>query len=95
MIFGCEQMEENNNITRNASRSDILTLLVLLSANAKSAVLLRVTSLTKVEVQNFLLLNFPAWFCLVHGQLAMSLRRAKMSVICKCQCFCLFDIQQW
>ena len=32
---------------------------------------------------------------LVHGQLAMSLRHVKMSVICKCHCFCLFNIQQW
>ena len=30
---------------------------------------------------------------LLHGQLAMSLRRVKRSIICKCQCFCLFDIQ--
>ena len=31
-------------------------------------------------------------FQMVHGQLAMSLRRMKTSVICKCQ---FFDIQQW
>ena len=86
---------QNNNITRNLSRSDILTLVTLLSADAKSAVLLMVPSLTKVKVRNFPLLHFPKWLCLVHGQLAMSLRRVKMPVICKCQCFCLFDIHQW
>ena len=67
----------------------------MLSDDAKSAVLLKVLSLTKVEVLNFSLLQFPAWLCLVHGQLAMSLRRAKMSIICKFQCFCLFYIQKW
>ena len=50
---------QNNNITRNLSRSDILTLVTLLSADAKSAVLLMVPSLTKVKVRNFPLLHFP------------------------------------
>ena len=72
-IFECEQREENNNITRNSSRSDISALLTLLSAT----VLLRVPSLTKFEVCNFPLLHFPKWLSLVHGQLAMSLRRIK------------------
>ena len=74
---------------------NIINILTLLSADAKSVILLRVLPLTKVEVPNFLLLHFPRWFCLVNGQLAMSLRRVKRSVICKFQCFCLFDIQQW
>ena len=95
MIFGWEQGEENSNITRNSSRSDILTLLTMLSADVKSVVLLRVPSLTKVQVRNFPLLHFPKWLCLVHGQLAISLRCVKRLVICKCQCFYLFDIQQW
>ena len=86
---------QNNNITRNLSRSDILTLLTLLSADAKSAVLLMVPSLIKVQVRNFPLLHFSKWLCLVHGRLAMSLRRVKRPVICKFQCFCLFDIHQW
>ena len=64
------------------------------SADAKSAVLLKVPSITKVEVGNFPLLHFPRWLCLVHGQLDMSLRRVKRSVKCKYQCFCLFDIQK-
>ena len=55
MIFGWEQREENNNITSNSSRSDILTLLTLLSAD----VFQRVPSLTKAEVRNFPLLYFP------------------------------------
>ena len=50
---------KNNNIIRNSSRSDILTLLSLLSAHAKSAVLLKVPSLTKVQVRNLPLLHFP------------------------------------
>ena len=54
----------------------------MLSADAKSALLLRVPSLIKVEVRNFPLLHFPRWLCLVHGQLAMSLRRVKRSAIC-------------
>ena len=66
----------------------------MLSADAKSAILLRVPSLNKVELRNFPLLHFPRWFCLVNGQLAISLRRVKRSVICKFQCFWLFDIQQ-
>ena len=94
IIFGWEKREENNSITRNSCRSHILTLLTLLSVDAKSAILLRVPSLTKVEVPNFLLLYFPKWLCLDHGQRALSLQRVKRSVICKCQCFCLFDIQQ-
>ena len=55
-------MEENNNIAINSSRSDMLMLIILLSADAKSAVLcvlLRFPSLTKVEVRNFPLLHFP------------------------------------
>ena len=87
---------KNNNITRNSSRSNILTLLLtLLSAVTKLAVLLRVPSLTKVQLCNFPLLHFPKWLCLVLRQLAMPLRRVKKLIICKCQCFYLFDIQQW
>ena len=51
-FYGWEQREENINITRNASRSDVLTLLTLPSANVKSTVLLRVPSLIKVEELN-------------------------------------------
>ena len=67
----------------------------MLNADAKSAILLRVPSLTKVEVCNFPLLHFPRWFCLVNGQLAMSQRRVERLVICKIQYFCFFNIQQW
>ena len=94
MIFGWEQREENSNIRRNTSTSDILTLLTLLSADAKSAVLLKVPFLIKVEVCNFILLHFPKWLCLIHGQLAISLRCVKWPVVYKCQCFCLYDIHQ-
>ena len=62
MIFGWKLRNENNNIKRISSRSDILTLLTLLSADAKSAVLLRVPSLTKVELRNSPLLFFPKCF---------------------------------
>ena len=65
--------------------------------DAKSAVLcvlLRVRPLVKVEVRNFSLLRFPRWFCLIHDQLGMSLRRVKRLVIFKCQYFCLFHTQQ-
>ena len=86
---------KNNNITRNSSRSNILILLTLLSAVTKLAVLLRVLPLTKVQLRNFPLLHFTRWLCLVLGQLAMPLRRVKKLIICKCQCFYLFDIQQW
>ena len=41
------------------------------------------------------MLHFLRLFRLVNGQLAISLRRVKRSVICKFQCFCLFDIEQW
>ena len=86
---------KNNNITRNSSRSNILILLTLLSAVTKLAVLLRVLPLTKVQLRNFPLLHFTKWLCLFLGQLAMPLRRVKKLIICKCQCFYLFDIQQW
>ena len=59
IIFRLEQRDENNNITRNWSRPDILTLLTLLSTDVKSAVLLTVPSLTKVELRNIPLLHFP------------------------------------
>ena len=58
------------------------------SADAKSAVVLRVPSLAKVEVRNFPLLHLPIWLCLIHERIAISLRL----VIWKCQCFCLFNI---
>ena len=93
--FQVRTKEKNNSITRNSSRSDILTLLTLLSVDVKSTVLLRVPLLTKVPVCNFLSLHFSKWLCLVHRQLAVFLRRVKRSVICKCLCFCLFNIQQW
>ena len=69
-------------------KSDILTLLTLPSADVKSAVFLRVSSLTKVQVRNSSLLHFPRWFCLIRWQFNTYLRHVKRSVICKCQCFC-------
>ena len=74
---------------------NIINILILLSADAKSAISLRVRSLTKVEVHNFPLVHFPRWFCLVNRQLAISLRLVKWLVISKFQCFYLFYIQQW
>ena len=62
---------------------NIINILILLSANAKSAVLLKSSVITKVEVCNFPLLHIPRCLCLVNGQLAMSLRHVKRSVICK------------
>ena len=65
MIFRWEEWEENNNITRKASRSDLLTLLTLLSADAKSAVVLRVPSLTKAKYAISRCYTFPdgsVWF---------------------------------
>ena len=71
---------------------NIINILTLLSADKKLAILLRVLSWTKVEVRNFPLLHCPRWFCLVNGQLALSLQRVERSVIRKFQCLCLFDI---
>ena len=100
-VFKILQLSANNFLVKTKGKTatlqetqqiaDIVTLLRLLSAD----VLLRIPSLSKVEVLNFPLLHFPKWLCLVHGQLAMSLPCMKRQVICKCQCFCLFDIQQW
>ena len=73
--------------------SDILTLTTLPSARVKSAVFQRVPSLNKVQVRNFSLLRFPRLLCLIRGQFNMYLWLVKMSIICKCQSFCLFDIQ--
>ena len=75
IIFESEQREKNSNITRNSSTS--LTLLTLLSADEKSAVLLTVPLLTKVEVCIIPSVHFPRWLCLVYGQLATSPGHAK------------------
>ena len=83
-IFTWKQIEENNNITTNARKSDISTPLTLPSADAKSAVFLRVPSLTKVQVRNFSFLHFPRWSCLIHVEFDMYLRHVKRLVICKC-----------
>ena len=47
---------------KKLKQSDISTLLTLLNADAKSAALLRVPSLTKVELRNISLLHFPKCF---------------------------------
>ena len=57
-----EQRDETKQHYKKLYQSDILTLLTLLSADAKSAVLLRVLSLTKVEIGNTSLLNFTKCF---------------------------------
>ena len=79
-------------MTRKSGRLDILTLSILLSADAKSAELLSVLSLTKVELRIFPNVSkFPdgSWTtCYV------SATYEKVD-LCKCQCFCLFDVQQW
>ena len=79
-----------NNITRNSSRSVILTLLTLLSAVQNQLYFWGFRHYPKLEYATTLDNdNF-------HWQLSLSQRCVKRSVICKCQCFCfcLFDIQQ-
>ena len=80
-IFEWEKREKNNSITRNSSTSNVLTLLTLLSADEKSAVLLTVPSLTNVEVCIIPLVHFPRWLCLVYGQLATSPGHVKRSYV--------------
>ena len=88
-------LRKAQNTTRYLNIFNFINILTLMSTDVKSAILLRVPSLTKnVEARNFPLLYFPRCFCLVNGQLATSLRRVKRSVIRKFQCFYLFDIQQ-
>ena len=58
---------------KNPSRSDVLVLLTLVGADAKSAGFFRAPLVTKAELHNFPLLHFPRWLCLLHDQLAMSL----------------------
>ena len=76
---------------KKLSQSDISTLLTLLNAHAKSAVLLRVLPLTKDEIGNIPLLNFPKcfqipkWFmdnllCLCHVGKSRSFINASVSV---------------
>lgn len=77
MIFTWKETVEDNYITTNARVSIILTLPILLSADPKSPVVLRVPSLTKVKVHKLSLLHFPRWFCLIHGQF----RRVKRSYV--------------
>ena len=97
--FSCENKRRKQHYYKKCKQIrylkifNITNILTLLSADPKSAILLRVPSLTKVGLHNFPLLHFPRWFCFFNGQLAMSLRRVKSSVICKLQCFFLFDIQ--
>ena len=60
MIFVWEQREEDNNI--NSSRSDISILLTLLSADGKSAVLLRFLSEVPIPVGIFSQMTlFGSW----------------------------------
>ena len=72
MIFEWEQREENKIITKNRKQIrylnifNIINISTLLSADAKSAILLSVPSLTRVEGLNFSLLPFSRWFCLVN-----------------------------
>ena len=68
--------EKNNNTARNASKSDTLTLFTLLNADAKSAVILRVPSSTKVEGCSFSSLHFPKWLCLIHGYVSAKCGKA-------------------
>ena len=80
---------------KKLKRSDILSLLALLSADVKSAVLLMVPSLTKVEVFNFLLLHFPTWILFGSWTTCYVSGTCEKVHICKCQCFSLFNIDQW
>ena len=63
------EIEQNNNITRNKIRSDTLTLLTFLSANAKSAVFL-------YFVATFYLMTLPD---LIHEQLEYVSAKLDMS----------------
>ena len=44
---------------------------------------------------DFLTLSTLPSACLIHGEIDMYLRHVKRSIICKCQYFCLLDIQEW
>ena len=103
--FPCEN-KGRKTTTRNWSRSGILTLLTLLSADAKSPVLLRVSSLTKVWSTQFSVATICKWLCLVHQQLAMRLWHVKSFILstsfsvteippwrvsAKCQLLCLYS----
>ena len=87
--FSGQNKERKTTLLRNARNTtrylnifNFINILTLMSTDAKSAILLRVPSLTKnVEARNFPLLHFPRCFCLVNGQLATSLRRVKRLVI--------------
>ena len=84
---GDKKMEENNNITWNSSRSNILTLLKLLSADAKSAVLLTEGSVINQNWSTqFPGVTFPQMA--LFGSLTTFYVSAtvKTLVICKCQC---------
>ena len=95
MIYRWEQREENKNITRNESRSDILTLLTLLSVVQNWLHFWGIRHYPKLKCAISRCFICQRWLCLIYGQLAMSLRRVKRSVICKYQCFCFFDTQKW
>ena len=79
----------NNDITTNASKSDILTLLISPSADISEGSIINQSSSTQS-----LLATFSPMALLDPLATAMLLRHVKMFVICKSQCVCLFDIQK-
>ena len=76
-----KQFSGNNKQRKTAilqeSSSNILTLLILLRIDAKSAAPLKVPPLAKVVVRNPSLLHFSRQPCSIHGQRDISLQMRK------------------
>ena len=79
----------NNDITTNASKSDILILVISPSADISEGSIINQSSSTQSLVA-----TFSPMALLDPLATAMLLRQVKMLVICKSQCVCLFDIQK-
>ena len=67
----------------------------MLSADAKLAVIVRVPSLTKVWSTQFPVAKFSKTALFVSWTARYASATCEKLVICKCQCFYPFDIQQW
>ena len=89
MIFREEQTEETTTLRQNESKSDILTLLTLPSADISERSIVNQSSSTQ-----FLVATFSPIALFDPLTTTMPLRHVKMLVICKSQCVCPSDIQK-
>ena len=83
MIFGWEQREENNKKRKQIRYLNIFNIINILQC----WVIITISRCYVVP-------DSPIWLMDNFLYVYMYLQSVKRSVICKFQCFCLFDIQQ-